>query len=291
MCVTARAVDATVASPGAAFGTGAPSVRSIALGGSEGDWCHVRSASVASPAKVRKYSYASLSLRNRRSRLARSRDRSVEERPIALRRRALAAQEDRCRLPGARPTAPFGSDAIDRLARDPCSARRSTGPRAARGFASGRRRRRGTCGASAGCRRTRGAGRRRARSPQSMPVEALLGARDLDGAARERRALHHHLVARGHLHVPVAAVERLGPHERRGLGRAPLEVARAGRHAVRSARDRRPAASRAASTLPGAVPHLDVVREAAVGRPTYEYGLRIERHQDVLAVGRERRRR
>ena len=34
------------------------------------------------------------------------------------------------------------------------------------------------------------------------------------------------LVARGHLDVPVAAVERLGPDQRRRLGGAPGEVAR-----------------------------------------------------------------
>src|SRR5262249_61304838 len=66
--VTARAVDATLASPAAtdAGGNASPSVRSIALGGSAGDSCQVRKLRVVAPVKPRPLSSPSLSLRHGR---------------------------------------------------------------------------------------------------------------------------------------------------------------------------------------------------------------------------------
>ena len=121
------------------------------------------------------------------------------------------------------------------------------------------------------------------------PVEAgkpLLEARDLGGRIRERGGERHDLVALGDADVPVAAVERLGPDERRRFGRTPLEFARTGRHAgdrhairERQLRERARPATRA-------VPELHVVREIRVRRD-----VRVRPvdhvHEQVLAVGRD----
>ena len=121
------------------------------------------------------------------------------------------------------------------------------------------------CASSGGSRRPRA----RSASSAARPTrtrEALLGARDPRLAARrERRLLHHDLVARRDLDVPVAAVERLGPDERRRLGRAPLEVARARRARRAPARGRRAAVdATVCTTLARAIP--DRRRRAGSGR-------------------------
>src|SRR6185295_17522970 len=75
MWLTARVVDATVASSGFAFGSASPSVRKIAFGGSVGDWRHVRKLRLFASVNAKKYSSEVLSQRNSRSdfRLLRSR--------------------------------------------------------------------------------------------------------------------------------------------------------------------------------------------------------------------------
>ena len=117
------------------------------------------------------------------------------------------------------------------------------------------------------------------------PFKPLLDARDLDWVRRERRALHHDLVARRDLRLPVAAVERLGPDQCRRLGRAPFEVAWTGRHAVDGnvLRDRQFCEWRHRT---GAVPYLDVMRKAAI-RHRIRVRLADRSHEDVLAIGRE----
>ena len=251
MCVTARVVDATV---GLArlrrSATGSPSVRSIAFGGSVGDWCQVRNARPVRVGERQEGLERGLVAAEEALGLARSRgrgDRGTADRPRATRPGRAGRSR---RRPGARPTAPFGSAAIDRLARDPCSARRSTGPRATRGL---RRRivdvddERAPPVAVLVVLAEQGE-RRAARSSRSPAKRCSV--RAISTAAAVNGALCIMTLSRaGTFDVPVAAVERLGPDERRRLGRAPLEVARPGRHAVRSARDPRAAASRACGVL------------------------------------------
>ena len=130
---------------------------------------------------------------------------------------------------------------------------------------------------------------REERGPSPLaPVETvvpLFEARHLGCLGGERRGEHQDLVARRHTDVPIPAVERLGPDERRRLGRTPVEVARARRHArdrdtirQRKLRDRLHFSS-------GAVPELYVVGEVRVGghvRVRF-----VDRgHEDELAVRR-----
>jgi len=63
-------------------------------------------------------------------------------------------------------------------------------------------------------------------------LEALFGAGDLGGRCGEGGFLQHHLVACGNLHLPVATVKRLGPHQGGWIIGAPVEFARAERLAM-----------------------------------------------------------
>ncbi len=62
--------------------------------------------------------------------------------------------------------------------------------------------------------------------------EALLGLEDLARLAGEGRLQGHDPVAERDLVFQIAAVQRLHPDQRGGLARAPLDIARAGGHAV-----------------------------------------------------------
>ena len=136
MWVTARAVEATEASPGFGDGIGLPSVRSIAFGGSVGDWCHVRNVREPAPGEREEGLERGLVAAEKADRLARLRGRSGRgtdgRRP---RRRPFRRGRSR-RPPRARPTARSAAPCRP-AGRGPCSARRSTCPRGRLGFVAG----------------------------------------------------------------------------------------------------------------------------------------------------------
>ena len=244
MCVMARASRRTSPRP-AALGTGAPSVRSKTLGGSDGRLVPGEEGVVR---------------RRRRSEEVLERVLVAAEQALATCRVARSKRSRNGRSPSGDAPCAAQEDRVAVLAHHPLAVRQHRVDRPARILVvlvarqvpeqprlrlRDRRRRRRTSGASAGSRRTPGAARcRAARSSRSRRSAAR--------CARSRRAAPVNgafciitLSRAGTFDVPVAAVERLGPDQRGRLGRAPGEVARAGRHAVRSARGRRSAASRA----------------------------------------------
>ena len=213
-------------------------------------------------ANVRKYSSAVFSLRNRRSDLRVFRSKRSRNGRSPSGDAPSPREEDRVAVLPHDPL-PVGQRAVDRLA----------GVLVALVARQSQRRRGLAAGSSTSTRNVRcqclfsSYSWSSATPRRSRPVEAdeaLLGARDLGGRAGERRRQHHDLVARGNVDVPVAAVERLGPDERRGLGRAPLEVARSGRHAGDRHAIREGQLRERADPAAGAVPELHVVREVRV---------------------------
>ena len=116
----------------------------------------------------------------------------------------------------------------------------------------------------------------------------LLRARDFDCRRAERRLLKQNLVASRNLHIPVAAIQRFGPDQRRRIGGTPGKIAGPGGNSVN--RDpvrqwkRRDGMRKNMGGL-GYVPDLDFLREAIVG---CDIGIRLvdRSDQDVLPVWR-----
>ncbi len=104
----------------------------------------------------------------------------------------------------------------------------------------------------------------RLRSP-GQAFETLRGAGDFGGLGGERRLEHQHAVAMRNGDFPVALVHGFGIDQRGRIGGAPIEIARALRHAMhRHAVGQRQAGDRRAAAR-GDIEHGHIIGETLVG--------------------------